>query len=334
MDVLLLAALVLWTGAAVATAETAHAAPGVAVDEPVHQFGRLEQGSLARHTFTVRSVGNLPLRVEHVKPSCGCVVTAAEGQNVPAGGETFVTVELDTRELDGPVTKTVTLYTNDPARPTVELTMRGEVHSEVVLEPPVLYFGRVRSGGPVRRQVLVKVEKVGSGRSAAPVLVTAVDPPRPPITATLEATADGGQAIAVELMADAPLGHFTRTVTFHTTSAREPKLTFEVLGSVEGDIAVTPPTITFGATTPGGGRVREVWIRNRGPRPVSLTVVEVPEDVLGWEVKPLHPGSEYLLRVWVRDDAPAGTLDRQIEIFTDHPDELKLVVPVHAVVRG
>jgi len=306
----------------------------MAVDEPVHQFGRVEQGSLARHTFTVRSIGSVPLRVEHVKPSCGCLVTAAEGQNVPAGGETFVTVELDTRELDGAVTKTVTLYTNDPARPTVELTMRGEVHSEVVLEPPVLYFGRVRSGRPVRRQVLVKVDRPAPGGSAGPVLVTAVDPPQPPLSATIEATADGGQAIAVELAADAPRGHFTRTVTFHTTSAREPKLTFEVLGSVEGDIAVTPPTITFGATTPGGGRVRDVWIRNRGQRPIAVSAVEVPENVLGWEMKQLHPGSEYLLRVWVRDDAPAGTLDGQINIFTDHPDEVKLVVPVRAVVRG
>jgi hypothetical protein len=107
-----------------------------------------------------------------------------------------------------------------------------------------------------------------------------------------------------------------------------------VLGSLAGDIAVIPPTLTFGATRPGGGRVREVWIRNRGARPVELTGVEVPEDVFGWELKPLHAGTEYLLRVWLRDDAPAGTVDGDIRIFTNHPDEMKLVVPVHAVVRG
>lgn len=332
------AALVLWTGAALAMAVTVHAAPGVAVDEWFHQFGRFEQGNLARYTFKVRSVGNAPLRIERVKPSCGCLVTAAEGQAVPPGSETFVTVELDTRELDGAVTKSVTLYTNDPARPTVELVLAGEVHSDVVLEPPVLYFGRVRAGKATRRQVQVKVDRPAPGQQAAkapaPVLITAVDPPPRPLTATLEATADGGQAVVVEVAADATLGHFSRKVTLHTTSAREPTITFDVLGSVEGDIALTPSALSFGATPAGGGRVREVWIRNRGARPVAVTVVGVPEDVLGYELKPLHVGSEYLLRVWLRDDAPAGTIDRQIDIFTDHPDAPKLVVPVHAEVRG
>jgi hypothetical protein len=331
----ILAALVLSTGAALATAGRVDAAAGVVVEAPVHQFGTVMQGDLVRHTFKVHSAGNAPLRVEHVKPSCGCLVTAAEGQDVPAGSDTFVTLELDTRELAGPVTKTVLLYTNDPVRPTLQLTLLGEVESDVVLEPPVLYFGRVRAGRAVRRQVQVRVEKPAPGHAAAaPVLVTAVAPPGRPLSATLEATADGGQAIAVELAADAPLGHFTRTVRFRTTSARQPDMTLEVLGSVEGDIAVTPPTITFGVTRPGGGRVREVWIRNRGVQPVELTVVQVPEDVLGYELRPLHPGSEYLLRVWLRDDAPPGTLERDIQIFTNHPSEMKLVVPVHAVVRG
>lgn len=336
----ILAALVLSTGAALATAGRVWGAAGVVVDVPVHQFGAVAQGDLVRHTFQVRSTGNAPLRLEHVKPSCGCLVTAAEGQDVPAGSDTYVTVELDTRGLAGPVTKTVTAYTNDPARPTLELALAGEVASDVVVEPPVLYFGRVRRGRPLRRQVQVKVDRPvpAPGQSAgslpAPVLVTGVDPPARPLTATLEATADGGQAIAVELAGDAPLGHFVRTVTFHTTSARQPVMTLEVLGSVDGDIAVTPPTVTFGVTRPGGGRVREIWIRNRGLRPVGLPVVQGPEDVLGWELRPLHPGSEYLLRVWLRDDAPAGRLERDIQIFTDHPDETKLVIPVHAVVRG
>jgi len=72
---------------------------------------------------------------------------------------------------------------------------------------------------------------------------------------------------------------------------------------------------------------------HQGDRPVAVTRVKLRSDVASYELEPIKAGVEYRLTLRLRDDLPAGRVEDAVEIFTDDPDEERLVVPLYAIVR-
>jgi uncharacterized protein DUF1573 len=289
----------------------------------------VERGTEVSHVFGLPNRGETDLRIDHVKTSCGCTVAVLSDEMIPPGREARVAVTLDTSRLAGRTTKTVTVYTNDPAAPVVSLSLTGQVNTDLVVSPTPLYLGRVQRGETVRREVLIT-----PGREGGAYVVEQVEPGTRALHTRLESRTDGpGQRLVVELDRAVPLGHFNETLGLRTTSPNQPVITLPVLANVEGDVIVLPPQVTFGVTRGGGATEREVYVRNRGVRPVAITRVVVPDKVATWTLDPVQAGQEYRLTVRLRDDLPPGKVESSVEIFTDHPDEDHLVVPLYAIVR-
>jgi hypothetical protein len=303
--------------------------PRLVLRESVFEFGAVERGTEVVHVFGLPNRGGADLRIDHVKTSCGCTVAVLSDQMIPPGSEARVAVTLDTARLAGRTTKTVSVYTNDPAAPVVGLSLTGQVNTDLVVNPTPLYLGRVRRGDPVRREVLIT-----PGREGAPYVVERIEPGTRGLRTRLEPRAEGpGQRLVVELDRSVPLGHFNETLSLHTTSPHDSVITLPVLANVEGDVIVLPPQVTFGVTRGGGAAERDVYVRNRGLRPITITRVVVPDKVATWTLDPVQAGQEYRITVRLRENLPPGKVETTVEIFTDHPDEDHLVVPLYAIVR-
>ena len=303
-------------------------APQLVVAETVFDFGAVQRGARVEHTFQLANRGPGTLRIDQVKSTCGCTVAVVSDRDVAPGGEGRIVVALDTAKLAGRTTKIVTVYTNDPASPVLGLTLAGQVNADVVVSPIPLYLGRIRRGDRVRREVTIV-----SGEAGAIYSVTHVEHSHPGLRARLEPRTDTpGQRLVVELDPDMPLGRFSEKLTLHTTSPREPTLTLPVFGSVEGDVVVLPPQITFGTTRGEAAPMRDLYIRNRGDRPLVVTRVSVPEPI-AYSLSPVEDGVEYKLTLRLREGLRPGKIESAVEIFTNHPDEPHLVVPLYAIVR-
>lgn len=321
------AGLALVCAAGLAAAEEAR--PRVVLDQPVFDFGTVDRGARVDHTFRVPNRGDATLRIDHVKSSCGCTVAVLSEREVPPGGEARVAVSLDTARLAGRTTKTVNVYTNDPDAPVVGLSLAGQVVADLVLTPELLYLGHIRRGESTRREVVIT-----SGRPGDRYVVERVEPTSPHVHARLEPRTDGtGQRLVVELDSDLALGHFDEQLRLHTTSPRDPVLVLPVFGSVEGDVLVLPPQVTFGVTRGGTAPERDLYIRNRGTRPLAVTSVSVPDGVVTYTLAAVQEGQEYRLTLRLRDGLRPGKVESKVEIFTDHPEEKHLVVPLYAIVR-
>jgi hypothetical protein len=302
--------------------------PRPAGDEDVFDFGTVERGTPVEHVFHLLNRGSAPVRVDHVKSSCGCTVAVVSDRDIPAGGEGRIAVTLDTTRLAGRTTKTVSVYTNDPDLAVRPLSLTGQVTADLIVAPSPLYLGHVRRGDSASHEVTIT-----PGRQGATYTVERVEHTNSAVRARVEPRPDGpGQRVVVELDPAMPLGRFSETLTLHTTSPREPTIALAVLGSVEGDLVVLPPQVTFGVTH-GGAAERDLFLRNRGARPVAVTRVVVPDDVATCTVHALQEGLEYRLTVRLRDDLRPGRVEGAVEIYTDHPDEGHLVVPLYAIVR-
>lgn len=128
---LLLLALPVWAG------------PTVSVPKPDHDFGTIYQGENVRHAFSFSNSGNAPLTIEKVSSSCGCTAALASAKTLAPGESGEIQTSFDSTRFRGAVSKTVYLYTNDPAQPMMQLHLNGKVQEEVALDPQMVNFGTV-----------------------------------------------------------------------------------------------------------------------------------------------------------------------------------------------
>jgi hypothetical protein len=98
-------------------------------DQDSHNFGKIRQGEVVAHTFKFTNTGENPLRVETVKPSCGCTSPNWTKEDIAPGKTGEIVVEFDSKGKNGMQNKSVTVVTNSEPQAKV-LTFSGEVVTE------------------------------------------------------------------------------------------------------------------------------------------------------------------------------------------------------------
>ena len=115
-------------------------------------------GEPIRYTFVVTNTGDETLVLSSVTPSCGCTTigeslpaAAPEAGTAPGGaaawtheiapGQTgVIPLQINTANLRGPITKTVTIISNDRTRSNVTVSISGVVVLPVEVSPPMASF--------------------------------------------------------------------------------------------------------------------------------------------------------------------------------------------------
>jgi len=100
--------------------------PRIHFEQEVYDYGTIAYGSDGRCSFTFTNTGDAPLIIHQFQSSCGCLVPYWDREPVAPGASGNVRLLYDTRRV-GPFRKSATLTTNDPERPQIVLSIRGEV---------------------------------------------------------------------------------------------------------------------------------------------------------------------------------------------------------------
>ncbi|MBK8574267.1 MAG: DUF1573 domain-containing protein [Elusimicrobia bacterium] len=115
------------------------ARPKAQFTESRYDFGVLPQGSTTTHTFSVKNVGDKPLKIESVKTTCGCTVASPTNSLIAPGDVGQIQVTFDPQGRLGDISKQIRVETNDPHHPMSFLTIGGTVapvsHSGVMGPP-------------------------------------------------------------------------------------------------------------------------------------------------------------------------------------------------------
>ncbi len=133
-------------------------------------FGIVSRTETTHGTLAVCNRGKRPLAIRDIQTSCAC--TRGElppGKNViPPGECADVRVSIYPNRIFGfKSVKTLTFMSNDPANPSVTVTVSATVDPEFSLDPETLDFGTVEKGTETRRTLRLAT------LTEAPVTVTA-----------------------------------------------------------------------------------------------------------------------------------------------------------------
>ena len=97
--------------------------PKFVLMETQHDFGDVEEGKVVETNIGFRNDGQEVLTISDVKTSCGCTAALLSSKTLKPGEKSNVRIDLDTSKREGKLTRTVTLFSNDPTEANRTITL-------------------------------------------------------------------------------------------------------------------------------------------------------------------------------------------------------------------
>jgi len=104
----------------------------IVVDKEVHDFGSVVFGSSASCEFVITNTGVKPLIITSCKGSCGCTIPSCSELPILPNGTYTMTVKYDTKR-EGPINKSVTIWSNAVNEPVKVVRIKGSVGLETTI---------------------------------------------------------------------------------------------------------------------------------------------------------------------------------------------------------
>ena len=104
----------------------------IVVDKEMHDFGSVEFGSPLSCEFIITNTGIKPLNITSCKGSCGCTVPVCSQIPILPNGTYTMTVKYDTKR-EGPINKSVTIWSNAVNEPVKVVRIKGGVRPETTI---------------------------------------------------------------------------------------------------------------------------------------------------------------------------------------------------------
>ncbi|WP_187264708.1 DUF1573 domain-containing protein [Pontibacter beigongshangensis] len=95
-------------------------------EKETHDFGRIAEGVQASYEFQVKNVGNQPVIIANVQPSCGCTAPDWTKDPILPGKTGVIKAVYNSTGRPGPFHKSISV-TSNAATPTTTIYIKGEV---------------------------------------------------------------------------------------------------------------------------------------------------------------------------------------------------------------
>ena len=296
------------------------AVPPLAVDEPVHDFGTLVKGDTVSHAFVLRNIGEEPVNVIFVRPSCGCTIAEFD-KVIPPGGEGRVTAALDTMMVTGKASSALEVFAEGSETPLATLELRAEVIPKLLAHPGYA------------RWIYVQHEEEGTisntvySNDGAQFEVVSVESPMPAIHVSfgpaegeeVSPRVTGSQwAVKATLESEAPVGAITGFLTVHTTHPRQKVMEIPVSGFVRPTVFVDPQEGDFGTLKIREPRRMVYRVRNFATEPIAVTGAATDVPGISAKVEPVEEGRRYNVVLELDPAAMAeGPFSGELRLKTD-----------------
>lgn len=314
-------------------------APRISFETTTIDLGEVPKGDNAEYDFIFVNTGNSVLEIEEAKPSCGCTV-AEYTKTVAPGEKGTIHASIDTKRFRGPITKSITISSNDPVDSKVSLQAKATVKPFVDVLPSQHVFLRADRGQVMSKQVTLvsheeefelAIEKIESSSELvsvtfAPVEEGQTDEDGQPL--------EGNFTVDVTLSDAAPVGRVNGTVDIFTNSEKAAKITIQVRGNVRGLVQVRPSRVFLGnlAETVEEPVVKTVRVTARGDGSFSIEKVESSFAAITHTVTTVEDGKSYDIELEIKGALPKGPLDEIVTIFTSDEDEKEIEVKIRGQV--
>lgn len=223
-----------------ACSSTTHAqtldAPTIQFTSTVHDIGRILAGSIVQHDFIFTNTGKANLSVTNVLSSCGCITSTNWSREIPPGQQGRIPFAFNSTGMTGELHRTLSISTNDPAQPSVMLTIKGIVWQKIQLTPPTALLSLPKDQAPARPATIII-----TNHTDQPLNLQAPTCNLPQIRVRLETIKPGQEfKLTVDTAPPFPQSTLRGLITIGTTSKEVPVLNIPVTALVAPNKLIAP----------------------------------------------------------------------------------------------
>jgi len=327
--------------------------PKLVLQSFTHDFGEVQAGNPLKYSFIIKNEGNADLKIKNVAPSCGCTASEYDDAIAP-GKEGKITLGIAiTEHYSGEVSKSATVTTNDPARPTFNLILRAyfkpntKPGGPVAPKTPGLAPGKAAGPytiSPSDRWYTSALSGTTSAtkinfynREAAPVRITKADAGGTDFKVVLTPIEDGKRyELYIATNPALKPGQYKQSVKLSTDSATTPEIELYLEATVFAKVLASPTSISLPKLQIGSelASVNMPVIYIRKVRELGLNLKEVHSSLpfLNLDVKTEIEGQFYIIKLTIDPSKIKGPGEYKGEVVVDTNDaevpQLKIPVQV------
>jgi len=296
------------------------AAPRIMVEQPVYDFGTITNGSEILHDFAIRNVGDADLKITRVVSSCNaCLKAKLEKIKIPPGGESLLRATFDLRLLSGPISRTISIASNDPDNPWLILGLTGIVIPRYQMTPAEVDLD-LSQGRQIATAGITPLLQLH-----APLSRVHCDNTN--IVAKVSSAGTGEFVLTLEALDSLPRGNAAVNLTLCSTDSNDPP--FHTTGFIHNppDLELLPERLQF--LPQAEPQMRILWLKQHGATPAVLLDIIPPSDKFKCEIEPDSTGYDYRIYVnaWQQDTA-AGQTNNMLLIKMRDQNQNERTVPV------
>ncbi|MCM2314097.1 MAG: DUF1573 domain-containing protein [Thermoanaerobaculia bacterium] len=325
------------------SADASAAKPKITLVEPVKDFGTVPKGQMLDWSFVIKNTGTADLEIKSANPTCGCTVADFD-KLIKPGQSGKITAHVDTTNFSGPISKAVTIQSNDPETPAAQVSIAATVKPYVEAYP----------AGFVRYTLLQGEEQTQSvtlySEDEAPFEILSVTTPGEWVkvkhskialdSERIKAGRAGQNQYKVDVTvggSTTPVGPLTDKIVFKTNSKFQPEYRLSLSGVVRPTYIVAPSVVNFGEVSTEMGqaeRVITVQSNNRAQMD-AFKVSKVESNIPGItaEAKSTDQAGIFEVSVKVVKGTKPGEFDGKLKIFTSDPIKPTTEIPVRGMVK-
>ena len=327
---LLMAALSL--GAISATAQQV-GTPRIYFDQTVFDFGKTSQVATVTGIFTFQNTGDGILKIEPPKPSCGCTAAEVKPDTLQPGETGELPFTLNLGQYRAMLEKRITVRSNDPKTPEINLAIKVDYTPLYELNPvtlsPIVAFG---ASDATQFTTLTRTD-------GKPLRIARLDPSKPWITAKLERAPNGDESITgirITVKRDGTPRRFAEYVQIYSEGqTNTPVTSIYVYGQMQGQIVLNPEalywSVSEGAVAatdrPEATILRRVIIRSSTDAPMALKNPQSTIKGVTVELIPKEEGKAYELIARL-DEVPPSTVSGNVSFETSVAAQSRIEVPI------
>ncbi len=305
--------------------------------EPIKDFEIVAKGEVIVHEFEIKNEGNAPLELTDVRPACGCTVASFD-KVIEPGAVGKVRARVKTENFNGPIAKSIAVFTNDPETPKIQLVVKAKVKPFVAVAPGFARYSYVQG-----ERVLVSHQTLWA-EDSFDIEILEVKVPYDHLEvsyreATEEERTDksSGRQWRLEFNLDpySPIGALREYVEIKLNHPKQKIVKIPVSGFVRPRQHVTPDKVDFGqlekATLP---LQRTLHFTNFITKTIELTKVETGFEGISAEIKSgaTDTGYRFQLVLTVSPDVPQGPFSSTVKIHTTDEKNPIVELPIKGTI--
>ena len=312
------------TPAPAAAPAATNSGPKIQFAQPIYDFGKVSAGDPVKYDFIFTNGGDELLILTNVQPSCGCTTAGDWSHQVEPGKTGNIPVQFNSSSYNGPVTKTVTVTSNDKGQPTVVLQVKGTVWKPIDVQPQFVMLSVNAESSSNDTKV---VHIVNNGEE--PLSVFAPESNNKAFAAQLT-TNTPGKDFNLSISTVGPLSAQAQgQITVKTSLAKNSNLIVTAWANVIPAVTVSPAVLTLPPAPLAAALTNTVTIQNNGTNVLKLSDAMVNAKGVTIEIKESDPGRSFTAMVgYPQGFEIAQGQEAHLSIKSNHPQFAEIKVPL------